>query len=275
MTSRTGKLDFTAVGWRSVEWTALCTLYLRACESRLCDPMLGDHFAAEAVERIDYDWHRMHRAALPWTTQFRVALRARQFDAWTTDFVSRHPDAVVLHLGCGLDSRALRVAPPPEVQWFDVDVPELIALRRRLCDGTDGYRMIGARVIDPGWLDEVPAEHPTLMVAEGLLPYLTEAEIRQLLERITDRFGSGEVIFDVLSQWGPRTSKLIKSGVRDRREIERWNPRLRCLESTSAMSGYERIPLTPQRLVFGSLYRLPMVRDSHRLYRFSFNRANG
>lgn len=270
MTSGTSKVDFTGVRWGSVEWTALSTLYLRAYESRLSDSMLGDYFATEAVERIDYDWKRMHRAARPWTSQFLVALRATKFDARTADFLSRHPNAVVLHLGCGLDSRALRVAPPPGVQWFDVDIPELIALRRRLCDDTEGYRMIGARVTDPGWLNEIPTGNPTLMVAEGLLPYLTEAENRELLQRITDRFGSGELIFDVLSQWAPRTSKLIKSGIRDRGEIERWNPRLRYLESTPVISGYQQIPLTAQRLVFGTLYRLPMMRDSNRLYRFSF-----
>jgi methyltransferase (TIGR00027 family) len=270
MTSRTSKVDFTAVGWRSVEWTALCTLFLRAYESRLPDSMLGDHFAAEAVQRIDYDWNRMRRDARPWSSQFLVALRATKFDAWTADFLSRHADAVVLHLGCGLDSRAWRVAPPPGVQWFDVDVPELIALRRRLYDDTEGYRMIGARVTDPGWLEDIRAEHPTLMVAEGLLPYLSEAENRQLLERIIDRFGSGELIFDVLSPWAPRTSKLFKSGIRDDRQIQGWNPRLRCLESTSVTSGYEQIPLTPQRLLFKTLYRLPTIRNSNRLNRFAF-----
>lgn len=107
------------------------------------------------------------------------------------------------------------------------------------------------------------------MVGEGLLPYLSEAENRQLLERIIDRFGSGELVFDVLSQWGPRTSKLVKWGVPDG-VIEQWSPRLSYLESTSVMTGYERIPLTPQRLLFQTLYRLPMLRNSNRLYRFSF-----
>lgn len=271
MTSRTSKVDFSGVGWRSVEWTALCVLYLRACESRIPDSILDDHFAAEAVERIDYDWNRIRRVTWPWSNQFLVALRAIKFDAWTADFLSRHSDAVVLHLGCGLDSRAFRVARRPEVRWFDVDVPEQIALRRRLYDDADGYRMIGLSVTDSGWLDTIPAEHPTLMVAEGLLPYLTETENRQLLQRIIDRFGGGELIFDVLPQWGPRTSKLVKWGTRDGRQIQRWNSRLRYLESTSVMTGFDRIPLTPQRLLFQTLYRLPMIRHSNtRLYRFSF-----
>lgn len=150
MTSGTGKVDFIGVSWRLVEWTALCTLYLRACESRVPNSVLGDRAAADAVERIDYDWDRIRRATRPWGNQFLVALRAMMFDAWTAGFLNRHSDAVVLHLGYGLDSRAVRVASPPEVRWFDVDKPDLIALWRRLYDDTEGYRMVGIPVTDPG-----------------------------------------------------------------------------------------------------------------------------
>ena len=61
-----GKVDFTGVQWGSVEWTNLCTLYLRACESRLAQPVLGDHLAAQDVARIDYDFKRIHRRVHPW-----------------------------------------------------------------------------------------------------------------------------------------------------------------------------------------------------------------
>lgn len=108
----------------------LCTPYLRACDSRLPQPVLGDHAAPEAVERIDYDFARLRRAVRPWSNRFLVALRAKQLDVWAADFLQRHPDAVVLHLGCGLDSRALWLERPSDVQWFDVDVPQVIDLRR-------------------------------------------------------------------------------------------------------------------------------------------------
>ena len=165
MTSQVQKVDFNEVQWGSVEWTNLVTLYLRACESRLEQPVLGDRFAAEAVDRIDYDFNRMRWGAAPWGNQFLVALRAKQFDDWTTDFLRRHPDSVVLHLGCGLDSRVFRVNPPATVRWFDLDQPGVIALRRKLYDERDGYRMIGSSATDPAWLDAVPTGGTALMVA--------------------------------------------------------------------------------------------------------------
>src|SRR4051812_7633987 len=231
------KADFTGVRWKSVEWTMLCMLYLRACESRVPHPILGDHFAAQDVARIDYDFSRIHRYVRPATNQFTVALRSAQFDAWITDYLNGHPDAVVLHLGCGLHSRAFRIAAPEGVRWFDVDLTQVIALRRQLYSASETYRMVGSSVTDPGWLDELPAGGPVLIVAEGLLMYLTPAEVTDLLHRLLDRFDTGELLADLLSRLGPRLSKvsmsgIIKWGTRDGGEITRWDTRLRLIEDS-------------------------------------------
>lgn len=276
----THKLDFSGVRWGSVEWTNLCTLYLRAYESRLKHPVLGDRAAAEAVDRIEYDFARMHRTAQPWANQFLVALRAKQLDAWTGDFLRRNPEAVVLHLGCGLDSRAYRLDVPRGVSWFDVDVPEVIDLRRRLYDDHPGYTMIGSSVTEPGWLDQIPTDRPVLIVAEGLLMYLTEAELRDLLKRLTDRFATGELLADLLSPWGPRfsnspmlakfsTSGITKWGTRDGHELPGWNPRLSLADQVVFLDP-AKIPLKPQRLVYQLLTAIPAVRNYDRLYRFRF-----
>jgi O-methyltransferase involved in polyketide biosynthesis len=50
------KVDFSSVRWGSVEWTNMVTLYLRAYESRSQRPILGNRAAADAVDRIDYDF---------------------------------------------------------------------------------------------------------------------------------------------------------------------------------------------------------------------------
>jgi O-methyltransferase involved in polyketide biosynthesis len=269
------KVDFSSVGWGSVEWTNLVTLYLRAYESRSRHPVLGDHTAAEAVDRIDYDFKRIHRTSLPASNQYLVALRAKQLDDWCVDFLARHPDAVVLHLGCGLDGRAFRLAPVPSVLWFDVDRPAVIELRRRLYDDTDGYRMIGSSVADPQWLDHIPTGRPTLVVAEGLLMYLQESEVRQLLERLTDRFDSGELQFDTLSRLAPLLSKvltkgIIKWGIRNVRELETWNPRLRFLEQTPVLAGYPKIESTPLRWIY-KLHAATPAGNYDVLSRFEFS----
>jgi O-methyltransferase involved in polyketide biosynthesis len=104
--------------------------------------------------------------------------------------------------------------------------------------------------------------------------YLTEPEVRTLLQRLTDRFGSGELVFDTVSPMGPRLSKVLtkgitKWGIRDAREIERWNPRLRFLEQSSVGALYERIPSVPVRLLWRLINATP-VRNYDVLNRFAF-----
>jgi O-methyltransferase involved in polyketide biosynthesis len=203
-----------------------------------------------------------------------VALRSAQFDALITAYLNDHPDAVVLHLGCGLHSRAFRMAAPEGVRWFDVDLPNVIALRRQLYSESDTYRMVGSSVTDPGWINELPAGGPVLIVAEGLLMYLTPAEVTELLHRLVDRFDTGELLADLLSEWGPRmsrifTSDLIKWGTRDGGEITRWDARLRLIEDSPIMAGFDKIPPTPQRLLYRMLYGIPAIRNYDRLFRFT------
>jgi O-methyltransferase involved in polyketide biosynthesis len=75
------------------------------CERRLLRPILGDRAAADPVDRIDCDFTRLRRSVRPWSNQFLVALRVKQLEVWSADFLARHPDAVVAHLGSGLDAK--------------------------------------------------------------------------------------------------------------------------------------------------------------------------
>ena len=272
-----GKVDFSSVPWGSVEWTNLVTLYLRAYESRTERPVLGDHAAAAAVDRIDYDFKRIHRTSLPVSNQYLVVLRAKRLDDWCADFLRRHPDAVVMHLGCGLDGRIFRLSVPASALWFDLDQPAVISLRRQLYDDTAGYRMIGSSVTDPGWLADIPTGRPTLVIAEGLLMYLREAEVRQLLARLTDRFASGEMLFDTLTPFAPLMSRLltkgiVKWGIRDVRNLEIWNPRLHFLERKPLLADYDKIPAAGVRLLY-RMFSRAFGRSYDVLNRFEYRAA--
>jgi O-methyltransferase involved in polyketide biosynthesis len=253
-----------------VTWTLLGTLYLRAYESRSERSILRDHYSAEAIAQIDYDFARLEKRVRPQGNQFLVALRAKQLDDWAADFLARHLDATVLHLGCGLDSRMLRLAPLPAVRWFDVDVPTVIELRRRFYPERDHYRMLGASVTDPGWLEQVPADRPVLIIAEGLLMYLEERDVRQLLQLLTDRFGSGELLVDVLAPWLARLSGPFRWGIWDPRQIERWNPRLHLVARVRFATHFAWIPDRGYRVLFQVMNGFPGLRSTYQELRYTF-----
>jgi hypothetical protein len=91
---------------------------------------------------------------------------------------------------------------------------------------------------------------------------------------LTERFPSGELLFDTLSSIGPRLSKIfskgiVKWGTGDVRELERWNPRLRFIEQASTLDGYQAIPYVPQRLLYRLIYATP-ARNYDVVNRFAF-----
>lgn len=187
------------VALHGAQETLLITLCAKAGESRLPDSLLKDRFAAEALARIDYDFDRLK---IDRDMMIGIALRAHVIDGWTRGFLEQYPQSTVLHLGCGLDSRVFRIAPFAGVRWFDVDYPDVIALRHRLYPAREGYTLLPSSVTEPEWLDAVPQDRPAFIIAEGLLPYLPPEEVVLLLERVTNHLPGGELAFDAYSRFG-------------------------------------------------------------------------
>lgn len=123
------------------------------------------------VRKIGYD---LSVFPLPKSKIPDIAVRAIILDDVVRGFVARHPDAVVLDLGAGLDTRVHRVAPPPTVDWYDVDFPAVIRARERVMPRRPNVHGIAADVTDPRRLEQVPADRPAVIVADGLIGFVAE-----------------------------------------------------------------------------------------------------
>src|SRR3954453_22031252 len=126
--------------------TMLATLYAKALDADFDHSLLGDHYARDIVARLDYDWSKTTITA---RTAPSVTTRSAHFDTWTRQFLASRPQnskTTVLHLGCGLDSRFFRVDPGPNVEWYDVDYPEVATLRTQLFPQRANYHVVSASV---------------------------------------------------------------------------------------------------------------------------------
>ena len=130
------------------------TLCGRALDDRSPDPILADTMAEEIVRKLGYDCGKFHLSASP---IINIALRAKKLDEVALEFVTHHPNAVALDLGAGLDTRMFRIAPPPTVDWYDIDFPEVITARRQLIPDCVNAHGVGTDLTDPNWLDAIPA----------------------------------------------------------------------------------------------------------------------
>ncbi len=261
--------------------TYLATLYGKAMDAAAERPILGDRLAAEAVARIDYDFTKLK---LPRGADISLPMRALHFDRWTRAFLAANPDSTVLHLGCGLDTRVFRIDPGPGVRWFDVDFPDVIALREKLYPERAGYRRVGTSVTDLAWLDAVPADRPVMAVAEGLLMYLPEQDGLALLRRLTERFPSGQIAFDAYTRAMVRLVSRLAAvrgakvelvwGVGDPRELEKDVPGLRLVEDVSFLTMPELVDRLAKgrvsRAISGVMGRLAFFRRLVRHLRYEF-----
>ncbi|HBL66811.1 MAG TPA: methyltransferase [Achromobacter sp.] len=263
-----------------VRATLLITLYAKAAESRLPGSLLQDRYAAEAVARIDHDFAalRMSRDAM-----IGLSMRAYTLDAWVREFLAAHPDATVLHLGCGLDSRVFRVDPSPGVGWFDVDYPDVIALRRAVYPDRPGCELLGTSLAELDWLARIPTDKPTLVVAEGLLLYLHEAQVLNLLRVITTQFPSGEIVFDAYSRLGlalasrnpmfRATGAPMRWNLEDAQMLEAQVPglRLRTEQWVYEEAGAQWARFSgPARVGVWLMRRVPLLRKLGRLLRYGY-----
>jgi O-methyltransferase involved in polyketide biosynthesis len=258
--------------------TMLATFYAKALDADLPKPILGDRFAKEIVDRIDYDWSK---TSITKANSPSVTTRSAHFDKWARQFLAVHPDAVVVHLGCGLDARVFRLDPGPGVEWFDVDYPDVADLRRQLYPSRDHYHVIAASVTDPMWLAEVPCDRPTLMIGEGLTMYLTESDGIALLRRIVDTFPSGELQFDafnrlgIKSQWMNavvrRSGSTLHWGVNSADDILHAVPGVRLLawESPFDSETFQDVAWY-YRLMATVMSRVPSWRYMAQYHRYAF-----
>jgi O-methyltransferase involved in polyketide biosynthesis len=262
--------------------TYLATLYGKALDAASENSILGDRFAADAITRIDFDFKALK---LPKGGEITLPMRAWHFDQWTRAFLTANPESTVLHLGCGLDTRVYRIDPEPKVRWFDVDLPDVIALREQLYPERDGYRLIGSSVIDLAWLDAISGDTPVLVVAEGLMMYLHEKDGTALFRRITERFLCGQIAFDAYSKAMVRLVSRFATvrgakvkllwGVDDPIDLEKQIPRLHLDENVEFLTMPDLVARLSKnwfsKAIYGVMGRLPFYRHLVRHLRYEFS----
>lgn len=218
--------------------TMLMPLWARACQSRKRFGLLRDWKAVEVADAIDYDFRKFNGSV---QSQIGCVLRTMQFDAWVDDFLARHPAGTVIDVGAGLNSRFERTD-NGQARFFELDLPESMAVRKRFFEENDRRTHIAGSVLDDEWLETVrPTGGPYLIVIEGVLMYLSETEVRGLFAKIAETLPGSTVAFDSFSHRGIAGRDRIKAmrqfdaqfdwGIDVPRQIEAWADGYLCIDS--------------------------------------------
>ncbi|KAH8658188.1 tetracenomycin polyketide synthesis O-methyltransferase tcmP [Xylariales sp. PMI_506] len=269
------------VDMSGVPATALYTLWVKAQDALKPDSKLNDQWAVEAVEKISNYNFSGFRLDTP--TAACVPLRSWTFDKWTTEFLNKHTEATVVNLACGVESRALRLLPAyPGVRWIDVDLPDMVALRKQLMPNPDGdYKLVGASVAEQEWLESIPGHRPTFIIAEGLSMYLSQEIVDDLVSRLVCHFEAGELIFDAVGactlkiqgmlDFLAHTGSTFTWAIDDFRSIEKLDPGIRLCNVIrhADYEGFGKLPLRV-RTSFWVMWYIPWIRNTQTNLRYQF-----
>ena len=174
-----------------IQETLLIPLYGRAEDARRSTSILHDTKACEFVAAIDYDFTKFRGPSLAGSV-----LRASIFDEYVRRFLADHPDGTVIDLGCGLSTRFDRLD-NGRVRWFDLDVADTMALRRRFCGDSDRYTMLDGSLFDDHWWAPVTAGGgPVFVLSEAVLLYFTADEVTAQLRKLAAAFPATHLAFD-------------------------------------------------------------------------------
>jgi methyltransferase (TIGR00027 family) len=251
-----------------IQETLLIPLWARAAETQRQDAIIQDPLAVSLMSQIAYDFSRINWSP---TLQTGIAIRTEILDQAVADFLVRFPEALVLNLASGLDTRFFRLD-NGQLKWLNVDLPEALALRRQLLQDTPRHQSLAASVLTDAWCGQVSVAptQPLLVIIEGLLMYFSPAEIRALLCRIAEHFPGARILLECvspLSVWSSgfyyRRSGLNvrwRGGIARGHTVESWHPRLRCRNEWFYLDRY------PRRWGWMHLFRqIPALRNTIRI----------
>lgn len=244
--------------------TLLIALWARAAETQARNPIIRDKKAVEMISQIDYDFTRFGNSKL---TQAGVAVRTQLLDNMLLKFLQHHPQAIVINLGAGLDTRHARLG-CDIVDWYEIDVPESIELRRRFFTETEHYRFIAQSMFDLSWIESIiPANRPVIFLAEGLFMYFSESELKPFFCTLAARFPDAEILFEMLAPFLVGKSKQhetvreidssaeFKWGLKESAAIETWHSGIEFVEEWNYFDYHKK-----RWGIFGVIARLPFLR---------------
>mgnify|MGYP000243191631 FL=1 len=218
----------------NISETMLITLYMRATDAKSEKPILNDKKSEEIISQIDYDFSKFKNA---WASYYGVLSRAKVMDNEVKKFMEKYPDCAIVSIGCGLDTRFLRID-NGKIRWYNLDLPEVIEKRKLFFEPNERVTDIAKSAFDSAWTKDIKLEGKKLLIiSEGVLMYFEEQQIKQFLEILTDNFDSFEAQFDLLYKGTVKMSKkhdTLKNmeakfnwGVKDGSEVVKLEPKLK------------------------------------------------
>ena len=221
--------------------TLFMPVWARAVESKKENPVLIDLTALEIIDTVDFDFSQMSHN-LKEINQIAWIARCIRFDFIIKGFLKDNPNGTIVNIGCGLDTTYERIK-NRSVTWYDLDLPDVIQLRKHFLKETDKRKFIESSFLDTDWFNVIPNDNIILFISTGVFVYFDESKIKEFILKVADRFTDPELFFDVTSpkgvqianqvikNSGPDSNSFFKWGLIDKSVITAWDTRIKIVNT--------------------------------------------
>ncbi len=186
----------------SVQETLVIPLYGRKlCTERFPD-LFQDPKAVELIDRLDYDFSALEKKAGSTVYQFgalEVAMRENDLMIEAKDYLSSHPGAALVNLGCGLDQTAEN-CDNGRCRIYNLDLPDVIKVREELIPERERVTNVACDLNDLSWFERIDASGGVYFLAAGVFYYFRLAEMKKLLPAMAERFPGCRLCFDAANR---------------------------------------------------------------------------
>jgi O-methyltransferase involved in polyketide biosynthesis len=227
---------------KGVPQTLLFPLIGRAKFSQESYSPIHDKKAIELVASLNYDFDKLLSVTnVRQSTLFWMA-RAYHFDEAIKTYLKKHPKAVIVNLGCGLDTTFYRTD-NGQLLWIDIDLPDVIDLREKLLPPPNRVEYIKKSVLDFSWVDDIKQfGNDVFFFAGGFFMYFKEDQIKSIFSAIANQFSNANLIFDNISPRGLKQANemlkksnmqdaLLQWGIYDGKELEAWSSKIKVVST--------------------------------------------
>ncbi|MBE7088427.1 MAG: class I SAM-dependent methyltransferase [Clostridiales bacterium] len=145
------------------------------------------------------------KAKSKWLAYY-MGIRSAVFDDWLKDQINNSLDAVVIQIGCGMDSRAIR-AGNESYKWYDVDFFEVIEERKKYYTESVNYKMLAGDARDCKWLTNIKESKSAIVIMEGVSMYLNANEMKNLTDSLCSHFEHVSLLVNCYTSFAAKMSK--------------------------------------------------------------------
>ncbi len=188
----------THIEKNTVQETLVIPLYGRKLCTEQFPDLFRDDKAVELINRLDYDFGALEKQSKSVAHRFgalEVAMRENDLMIEAKEYLNEHPSAALVNLGCGLDQTAEN-CDNGQCGIYNIDLPDVIAVREKLLPGTERIRNVAADLNDLSWFDKIDAKDGVCFLAAGVFYYFRTEQIKKLINAMALRFPGGKLVFD-------------------------------------------------------------------------------